>query len=282
MSVQYVQKGRSTILRAPTVGQSLVRIRNESLGIAESKLNILPSGFAAPDIYDHSFEDSTYGPSGDNAGGDEFFTTAQAVDGIRSVGITYVGNGALDQGGGIVVSFAPSLAAARFQMYARWYVRYASGFTGIENIQKLCRFRQQGFGSIMGTLDFQNNAGNPVFDWSWDGDGVSTRSWQVPFSTFNIYDHLDEWLCWEVFNDITPGAFQFRFWQNGALMINTATQASGDGTHPPNGGPLTTNLPTYSGTPFGIFTCGGTFNTLLGRGTQYWDKLALSTQEIGP
>ncbi len=236
------------------------------------------SGFAPPDIFEHSFEDGTSGglvngifdPILEPGNSDWVLDTTTAATGSNSVKwVLNFPSGNQGSGGINHVQLCcppetdpPGLITAG---YFRWAMKLSDPFNaGHSGIFKIFRQRDRLFGAGAGTMQILRVAGH--YAWGWDSiNPILPLSANMNLPAPDAHDHIGEWHWFEIFEDITTsGDLQVKIWIDGVQYFEWGDTSSNLGR----------NLRTNQFAPL--------INEANGPGTVWIDDIAVSTQRIGP
>lgn len=231
------------------------------------------NGFAAPDLWDHDYEDQTEGGLV-TGGGTPIFETSQwslvdAGAGGAAKSTRYYALHTFPQSAGNVGTDAYTPAFTnRTWAYARFYLGFSVGKPP-EDVLKVLRFHDGGFsGPFAGTLTIDGNLTPKRLAWFWDWTGDLTLAANENTPAPDGDDLADGvWHLFELFNDITD-TNDMSFWMkvDGTRYFNYANQSTGAGAEE-FGRALW--LPLVNSAPSADLLVA-------------MDEAAVSTQEIGP
>lgn len=212
-----------------------------------------PGGGAcpAPDLASVGFDDRTFGSLGTSLAQGYVFDSS-VKQGSYSLRRDWSSSSA-DQGSSVDAQFTP-----RQKVYARFMFREQNGFND-GGIRKVVRFREAGYGNILGTLIVQWDR----FAWFYDGLESSTNYHQNVGAEITPNQLEGGWHEFQVMNDISQsGALHFKIWIDGQLKWDYTVAASNQGAK------------------IGLVMFGGTFNAPGANGSTWLDEVAASSSCI--
>lgn len=249
----------------------------------------LDTGFAEPDLLDNAsfetgwdgFMDWSLTSSPSPAAGIFSITRSQdiAYDGAWSVKSTF-GPSDLEQ----AVQFAYRFGN-QVDVYARVYFYIAGNVP--TNHHKWIRFQTSGFNGVQGGLYLATTTGGVTWaDIASRPDANVDIPVGIGVPTFNAWHSIEVEYDRSAWN--TPFGPRVRFWYDGAVTVGrnprgTAFWGGDSGTPSVNGPWLYIGAPARALTPSAILVIDDTYNAgNTNSGTFYYDRIAISTQRIGP
>lgn len=233
------------------------------------------SGFAAPDVYEHSFEDSGPGEFTTGGGasifsgsGDYTVATTDANTGTKSAQAVIaqsVGNTNAEIYYGITGHTNAIPASVH---YTRFYVHFLTGFD-MGDDYKVDRLQGTHLPNC-GTF-FINGSGSPVFAFNWDNYQSSTINLNENLPAPTPNDVRGSWTRFEVLRDFSDvNNLHVELWIDGTRYLDDTRSATD---------PLDSDVINNASKWLTWFP---TFNSMGTESTLRIDDIAISSQRIGP